>query len=123
MWTNFFRDGGWGMYPTIGLGFFLVAACVLWMVRPEKRFVPIVAALGLATLGAGLLGTCVGLINTFRFVQNTVQAEQVRIATLGGAESLNNLVLALLIAIPSALLFVIGAMRATLAAGTRDAAA
>ncbi len=51
MWANFFRDGGWGMYPTSLFGFVLVAASVLLVLRPERRYVRLVASLGALTLG------------------------------------------------------------------------
>jgi hypothetical protein len=113
MWANFFRDGGWGMYPTSIFGFLLVAAAVLLVLRPERRFVALVVSLGLLTLGAGVLGTTVGVVNTFRYLLKVPAAEQLQIATLGCAESLNNFVLALMIAVLAALLASIAALRAS----------
>lgn len=112
MWSNFYQNGGWGMWPTTLFGFFLVASCVLLMLRPEKRFVPLVARLGVLTFASGLLGTSVGFIKTFRYVAETVpREEQLEIALIGVSESLNNLVLALLIIAISMLLATIGAAR------------
>ena len=113
MWENFFRDGGWGMYPTSIVGFFLIAAGVLLVLRPERRFLPLVVSLGLVTMGAGVLGSTVGIINTFRYLTKVPAAEQLKIAALGCAESLNNLVLALLLCVLAALLASIAAVRAS----------
>ena len=120
MWANFYENGGWGMYPTTLFGFFLVAAGVLLLLRPERRYVPLVACLGLLTLCSGVLGCSVGLINTFRYIQDVVPDEQVAVAAVGCAESLNNVVLALIIVVFTSLLASIGALRALLA---RSAAA
>ena len=112
IWANSFRDGGWGMYPTSLFGFFLIAAAVLLVLRPERRFVALVASLGLLTLGAGVLGTTTGIVNTFRYLVKVPAAEQAQIAALGCAESLNNMVLALMLAVLAALLASIAALRA-----------
>jgi hypothetical protein len=111
MWSNFYENGGWGMFPTTLFGFFLVASGVLLLLRPERRFVPLVASLGLLTLSSGVLGCSVGLIKTFRYVQEVAPDEQVTIAAVGCAESLNNLVLALLIVVVTTLLAAASALR------------
>ena len=107
----FFRDGGWGMYPTSLWGFLFVAAGFLYLFRPEKRFVSVVICLGFLTLSAGVLGTTTGLISTCRYVQHVAPADQVRIATLGCAESLNNLSLALILALIAGLPILGGVVR------------
>lgn len=112
MWSNFYENGGWGMYPTTLFGFLLVASGVLLLLRPERRFVPVVAGLGVLTIASGVLGCSVGFINTFRYVQNVVPEEQLKIAALGCAESLNNVVLALLLVVLTALLATAGNLRA-----------
>src|ERR1035437_7441847 len=103
MWSHFYTDGGFGMYPTSIFGFLLVVTSFLYLFRPESRYVPIVLCCGFLTLGAGVLGTATGLVNTFRYLQNVAIADQVKIAGIGCAESLNNIVLALIISIFAAL--------------------
>ena len=122
MWANFFRDGGWGMYPTSLFGFVLVAASVLLVLRPERRYVRLVASLGVLTLGAGILGASVGIINTFRYLATVPAAEQFQIAALGCAESLNNVVLALMLIVLTALLGSVAAFRASRATPVAAAA-
>jgi hypothetical protein len=111
MWSNFFEAGGWGMYPTLIFGFLLVASSVLFVLRPERRFVPLLLSLGVLTLGSGLLSFSVGVVNTFRYLQRVEPAEQFKIAALGCAESLNNVVLALMLIVLTSLLASIGAFR------------
>jgi hypothetical protein len=112
MWSDFYQNGGWGMYPTTIFGFFLVASALLLLLRPERRHVPLVAALGVVTLSSGVLGTSVGFINSLRYIQEVAPDQQVRLAALGCAESLNNLVLALLIVVVTGLLAAVAALRA-----------
>lgn len=112
MWSNFYQNGGWGMYPTTLFGFFLVATGVLLLFRPERKYVPLVASLGLLTLLSGMLGCSVGLVVSFRYVQNLPAQEQFTVAVIGCAESLNNVVLALLIVVFTSLITSIAAFRA-----------
>jgi dipeptide/tripeptide permease len=85
MWTNFLRDGGFGMYPTLLFGFLLIASGARLMLRPERRFVALVVSLGVLTLGSGILGTTVGVINTFHYLAEVPAAEQLMVAALGWA--------------------------------------
>lgn len=115
MWADFFRDGGWGMYPTALFGFGLLAAAMLFALRPERRFLPAVWCLAGMTAGAGLLGCSMGLVNTFRYLAKVPPVEQLSIMALGCAESLNNVVLALLVVILSLLVSLAGAARLAVA--------
>jgi dipeptide/tripeptide permease len=121
---TFFRDGGWGMYPTTLFGFLLVAAGVLCLLRPERRFVPLVLCLGALTLSSGLLGTTTGLVNTFHYLPRVQEVDQrFTIAALGCAESLNNLVLALILLTLTGVLGAVAALRAALSSRAEPAAA
>lgn len=111
MWTNFYTDGGWGMYPTSLFGFLLVAASVLYSLRPSSASARIVFALGAVTLLAGLLGTVTGLCTTFRYIQQVALAEQLQIMADGCQESLNNTVLSLIIVIVAILISLVGLLR------------
>ena len=121
MWASFFRDGGFGMYPTSLFGFALIASAGLLVLRPERRFVHLVGVLGLLTMGAAVLGTTVGIINTFRYIMTVPASDQFEIAALGCAESLNNLVLGLMLGVLAALLGSIAAFRASRAGGPAPA--
>lgn len=111
MFANFFRDGGWGMYPTSICGFLLLAAGFLYFLKPESRYTPLVFCLGFMTVTAGVLGTLTGLIMTFRYLQNVAEPDQVKIAALGMAESTNNMVLALILTFLAALPTLGGVLR------------
>lgn len=115
MWTHFFRDGGWGMYPTTLFGFLLVASGVLVVLRPERRYVPLVLTLGALTASSGVLGFATGLVATFRYLPRVPEVDQrFTIAALGCAESLHNLVLALILVTLTALLGAVAAARVAL---------
>jgi hypothetical protein len=107
------------MYPTALFGFVLVASGFLYLFRPESRFAPIVLCSGILTLGAGLLGTSVGIVKTFHYLPEVAAGEQLSIAALGCAESLNNLVLALILVVLSTLLVGLGVVRAVRSPATR----
>jgi hypothetical protein len=111
MWNDFFRDGGWGMYPTTIFGFLLIAAGALYLFRPESRYAPIVLATGFLTLAAGLLGMFTGLVTTFRYVHQVPQADQFQIALQGTAESTNNMILALILCVIAGILTLGGLVR------------
>ena len=108
---TFFEDGGWGMFPTLAFGFFLVGKAVLYGLRPQPRAWPALGAFFLTTLGAGTLGTLVGLINTLRFVAREEQ-EPLKALAVGAAESSNNLVLALILAMVAGVAVTVGLVRA-----------
>ena len=64
------------MYPTAFFGFVFVVSGILFSFRPESRFVPAVFCAGVAALGAGLLGSAVGIVNTFHYVQTVAPAQE-----------------------------------------------
>lgn len=112
MWNAFFEAGGWGMFPTLFFGFFVVAAAVVYLLRPERRWVSLVLSLSALTLGAGLLGTTVGVINTVYYSAKVDAADQLKVIFQGTGESLHNMVLALMFLVFTALLTSVGAFRA-----------
>ena len=113
MWDTFYRDGGWPMVPTSVFGFLLIAAAVLYVLRPERRFVSLVVALGVTTFGAGLLGTSVGIVKSFHYLPQVAAEKQLTVAALGCAESLHNLVLGLMLVVLAAVICAVAALRAT----------
>lgn len=117
MWSNFFHDGGWGMYPTAFSGFFLVLASVLVLIRPDRKFVPLLASLGAVTLLSGVLGTLVGVANSMRFIHQVPVERQLGILSMGVAESLNVTVLALILVVLASLLGSGAALRHSRSAG------
>jgi len=92
---EFFRSGGFGMFPVLVFGSLAVASAVLWAIRGERRHLRLMLALAVTSVTAGLLALCMGLINVFRYVQHVPPEEQVRMVTLGISESLSPLALAL----------------------------
>jgi hypothetical protein len=113
MWSHFFRDGGFGMYPTAVFGLLLVATSVALVLRPDRRFVPLFATLALITMTSAVLGTTTGLINTFRFAAEQPANEQMTNAFVGCAESMNVVILGFILTTLSGLIASIAAFRAS----------
>jgi hypothetical protein len=105
-----FRDGGWGMYPTLIFGLVLVVAAMRYAARPRPQEVPLMVSLGMLTLFSGCLGFVTGITTTMRAVAQ-VPPEQHFIALIGLGESAQNLVLALVMCVLATLAAVVGAWR------------
>lgn len=89
-----FREGGWGMYPTMVLGLVALATMVRATTRPEKTVTPAVA-LSVATLISGMLGFLTGTIRTFQAVGAVEPSRQFGLMLAGLGESLHNVTFAL----------------------------
>ena len=110
--ADFFRAGGFGMYPTLVFGFLLIASSVLYVLRGERRYVGLMFALGTTTLAAGLLGTCTGLVSVSRYLTHAPEADRVAVLAGGVAEALHDVVLALGLLVIAGVIASIGAFRA-----------
>lgn len=105
-----FREGGWGMFPTLVFGLAMLAVAARYALRPERRYVPLLLGLGTVTLSSGALGFVTGLIATFRYIGG-VPASERYIALIGIGESLNNIAFSLIFVVISALAASFGAWR------------
>jgi hypothetical protein len=108
----FYEAGGWGMHPVAIFGFLLVAASVLYLLRPEAKFRQLVTTLGMITFASGLLGTVTGIRNSARYLEQVEPAKQLQIFALGIEESLHVVILSLVIVIIAGLLAAVGTLRA-----------
>src|SRR5579864_2077764 len=110
---EFFREGGFGMYPTALFGLLLVASGVLFLRRPERKYTWLMSSLGFVTVSSGLLSFVTGLMMTFNYLDTAPADRRMVIAAAGCAESMHNLVLALQMVLVAAILASIGAFRAS----------
>jgi hypothetical protein len=111
MWSHFYAVGGWGMHPVTLFGFLLIAANVLYVLRPEPRYLRLAVALGVVTFGAGMLGTATGICTSALYLDHIEPAMQLQIFALGIQESLHDLVLALILIVVACLVTAVGALR------------
>jgi len=118
MWSNFFAAGGFGMYPVSIFGFSLIAASVLYALRPQQRTGRLVFTLGILTFAAGLLGALTGICRSFHYIQQVDPAKQLTIMALGVEESLHDVVLALILVVLGGLFASAGTLRAQAATAT-----
>ena len=107
---NAFRDGGFGMFPTLVFGLMMLLVAVRYATKPEQRMIPLVTSLGLLTLLAGAFGFVIGIITTMKAVAQAAPDDRY-IALIGLGESANNLALALMLAVLSMLAMVAGAWK------------
>jgi hypothetical protein len=111
MWSDYYAAGGWGMHPVSLFGFLLVAASVLYVLRPSARYRRLVSALGVVTFAAGLLGTATGISTSAHYIERVEPIKQLEIFALGIDESLHNVVLALVLVVIAGLITAVGSLR------------
>ena len=108
-----FINGGIGMYPTLVFGLPLLLAAMKYAITPQRRFVPLLIALGFLSFSSGALGFVSGLITTFEAISRDRVPDwpPVKIAFVGMGESLNNLGLALFFITLASILASVGAWK------------
>jgi hypothetical protein len=114
VWDNLYDSGGYGMYPTTLFGFILVLVACLYAFRPEPRYMPVVLTTGGITVAFGVMGMVTGLMHVFRYVQYVGAADVAKVIALGCAESVVNVLFALLIVIFAGLAVLVGVVRRAL---------
>ncbi|HXI58826.1 MAG TPA: hypothetical protein VNO55_22320 [Polyangia bacterium] len=108
-----FRNGGWGMYPTLAFGMLMIGVSLAYAFKPERRFIPLQISLGIMTLVAGSLGFVTGLIKSLGAIHQVPEGRRF-IWLIGLGESLNNVALALTLVVLAALAVSVGALRIAL---------
>jgi hypothetical protein len=109
--SDFFVAGGWGMYPTLLAGLGLLVASILYARNPERRYVPLMLALGMFTLFAGSLGFVTGFMACLSSYGGPAAGHEPTYIAYGLQEALHNIVLALLMGMIAALFASVGAWR------------
>jgi hypothetical protein len=104
-----FRLGGFGMFPTLGAGLFLLYASALFARNPERSKLLSLVLLSVLTLSTGALGFVSGLMATLNYAAGKPD-QHVLIAT-GTYESLHNLGFALTFVCLATFLTAFGAWR------------
>jgi hypothetical protein len=110
--VKWFHLGGWGMWPTLVCGLFLLGAAIGFAARPEKRLLPLLISLGLMTLISGLLGFATGLTHSLEYLDR-VTPDQRYIWLIGLGESLYNVNFALVFLMLAVIAATVGAWRFT----------
>ena len=115
-----FREGGWGMFPTMVFGVLMLGIAVKYAVTPDRRFMPLLTGLGVLTMASGGLGFVTGLITTCHAIGGGRfgDGQDGRITLVGFGESLSNIAFALVFVVLAAIAASWGAYR--LAGMTRE---
>jgi hypothetical protein len=108
--VHHFKDGGYGMIPTLAFGIVFLAVAARYAVRPEKRVVPLMVALGTLTISAGLLGFVSGVIVTAGALSRAPEIPS-KVAFFGVGEALNCVALAMIAIVLAAIAASVGAWR------------
>lgn len=109
--SDFFRAGGWGMYPTTLFGVLLLGAAIGYALMPERRFVPLLVSMSVVTFGSGVLGCVMGISRTFAAIGQVPEPEQRAVSLMGISESLNDIVWAFVFIVLAMLIASVGALR------------
>ncbi len=112
---QFFLEGGFVMFPTAFFGTGSLLLALFYALRPTGRLLPLIGALGGASLLAGVVGMVMGLKATIAGITGTpdLPPETARmIGLVGFSESSNNLLLALGLTVLVALALGVGGFRA-----------
>jgi hypothetical protein len=80
--VEFVREGGWGMWPILLLGFVTLASSIRYMARPERYCVPFIAALWVALLVAVVHATVMDLGAVFSFLKDPTRVPADQIARI-----------------------------------------
>lgn len=94
--SNFFIEGGWGMWPVLVLGMVTVGAAVRFARSPGAAQVSFLKAIAAATLAATLLAGGTNVAAVMRFVSdpaNVADADVQRTMMVGLNESVNPIIL------------------------------
>jgi hypothetical protein len=108
-----FRDGGWGMIPTMVLGILTLSVAVRYAMARSRRLLPLLMSLGVLTVATGGLGFVSRLITTCGAVEQGPFAagQDVRVMIIGFGEALNDVAFALVFVVLAAACASCGALR------------
>lgn len=106
-----FLEGGWGMYPILVFGLALLAVSGRHALSPDRKALPVIAALSGVTFVAGVLGFVSGLIATTRCIGDVSADRTAATALTGFGESLNDVAFALCFLVLAGLAVAVAAMR------------
>jgi hypothetical protein len=99
------------MWPTLVFGSLALALALRHAVAPKKELLPLIVGVGAATIFSGWLGMTVGIMTTLRYAKGHPPPEQTTLTMIGVSESLQNIALALVLAILIALAAGVGHWR------------
>jgi hypothetical protein len=86
-----FRQGGWGMYPTLIAGCFLMFAAFQYARRPGAPRLRVLRFLGVLVILTSMLGFVAGVINTCTHVTPELGPDLGMTVVIGVGESLHNI--------------------------------
>lgn len=107
---HWFELGGFAMWTTLALGMLAILSACQYARRPDTRYVPLVASLGVMTLLSGSFGFTTGLIASLQGKHMSTETQR-WMWMVGVSESLVNVAFALLLLSVVTAAMVVGAYR------------
>jgi hypothetical protein len=80
--SEFMREGGWGMYPILMLGIVALASATRYAIKPERLCLRFVAVLWVTVLAAVVHATVTDVAAVFRYFEDPVRAPDDQIVRL-----------------------------------------
>ena len=80
--SEFMREGGWGMYPILLLGIVTLASATRYAIRPERLCLRFLAVLWVTLLVAVVHATVTDVAAVFRYLEDPARAPDGQMARL-----------------------------------------
>ena len=104
------HEAGWPVFPILGVGLSALVLALGYVRRPLESTAGLIRNLSVVTLLLGVLGTAVGLQHSILYIDG-LPVDQRWIVWTGLRETLNNLNFALVLMVPTWLLYAAGSFR------------
>lgn len=104
------HEAGWPVFPILGFGLSALILAAGYVRRPLESTAGLIRNLSIVTLLLGVFGTVVGLQHSINFIEE-LPADQRWIVWKGLRETLHNLDFAIVLIVPTWLLYTAGSFR------------
>jgi hypothetical protein len=106
----YIREAGWGIWPVFLFSLLSLGVSIYYLLKPKRGILPLVIGLSITTLIAGCLGALTGVQHSVQYIEKAAEGER-WMFLVGLRESLNNLVVALIVVFFVSLFAMVGAFR------------
>lgn len=108
--SNAIHEAGWPVFPVLGFGLAALVLAAGYVRNPRESTAELVRNLSVVTLLLGVFGTVLGLQHSIAYIHE-LPADQRWIVWVGLRETLHNLNFAIVVLVPTLLLYTAGSFR------------